>query len=244
MQNLLRHTCPSCQGRFWLERLPQGTILCPYCGATVSGSGRLGRRSSAVPACTVRNGTAVPGIRTEDGLIILGEEGRGRRLTRVPLPSGASLDREGTVQALPVSHPAAVAVILIRDHSGYRGGWELLTLPREDCPLRGKLELLWEETCPVCEWWGRHGPYPVRQLRAQDLGHLIAEGYCAQGAAGRMGGGPEYLIAAPPGEFCIYRWGRLYGAPRFVGVRIYPDGRVETWDVMEALSSTRAAESW
>jgi len=186
----------------------------------------------------------VPGIRTEDGLIILGDEGRGRQLARVPLPPGASLGREGTVQALPVSHPDVVAVVLIRDHSGYRGGWEPPPLARAASPLRDRLELPWEETCPVCEWRGRHGPYPTNPLRAQDLGRLIAEGRCAQGGAGRMGGGPEYLIAARPGEFCIHRWGRLYGAPRFVGVRIHPDGRVETWDVMDALSSTRAAESW
>ena len=241
MENLLPRTCPSCQGRFWLERLPQGAVLCPYCGTTVSSHAR---RGDMVPCWMIQHGHARPGIPTEGGLILLGEEGRGRRLARIPLPPGASLDRQGVVHAIPVSHPDVAVVVLIRDHSGYRGGWELLTLPQEVCPLRDRWDPPREETCPVCEWRGRHGPYPTNPLQPGDLGRLIAEGYCAQGAAGYMGGGPEYLVAARPGEFCIHRWGRLYGAPRFVGVRIHPDGRVETWDIIDALSSARAAESW
>lgn len=51
------------------------------------------------------------------------------------------------------------------------------------------------------------------RLMFLDLPKILAEGYCAQGDAGRMGGGHEYLIALQPGEgFSIQRSGRLYGS--------------------------------
>lgn len=50
------------------------------------------------------------------------------------------------------------------------------------------------------------------RLMFLDKPKILAEGYCAQGDAGRMGGGAEYLIALQPGEgFSVHRSGRLYG---------------------------------
>jgi len=43
---------------------------------------------------------------------------------------------------------------------------------------------------------------------------ILAQGSCAQGAAGRMGGHDEYLVIMEPGAtICARRGGRLYGAP-------------------------------
>lgn len=43
---------------------------------------------------------------------------------------------------------------------------------------------------------------------------VVAEGACAQGDAGRMGGGPELLVIMEPGAaVTVHRTGRLYGNP-------------------------------
>ena len=53
--------------------------------------------------------------------------------------------------------------------------------------------------------------------------HVLKEGVCAQGAAGRTGNHSEYLIVMNPGSYAVIeRFGRLYGAPSIV--RIDYDG--------------------
>jgi hypothetical protein len=49
---------------------------------------------------------------------------------------------------------------------------------------------------------------------------ILAQGECAQGDAGRMGGGPEYLaVVAADGSATVNRSGRLYGKAATVRVR-------------------------
>ena len=53
---------------------------------------------------------------------------------------------------------------------------------------------------------------------------LLFEGAHAQGIAGRMGGGPEYLAIIEPGaKIQVHRGGRLYGAP--ANLVIYYNGQ-------------------
>jgi hypothetical protein len=127
----------------------------------------------------VKEGIAA--FKNADGHTVhIGEPGRGRQLTVVPLPQGTKASNE-RVTFIPTSGESEV-VVAIRDQSGYRGGWAA------DFP---------EEVT------------------------VIAEGFCAQGAAGRMGGGPEYLIRGPVGStFTIRRKGRLYGAPAELNVTL------------------------
>lgn len=55
-------------------------------------------------------------------------------------------------------------------------------------------------------------------------GQIVCEGYCAQGAAGRMGGWPEYLMLLEPGDTIRYSAsGRLYGGDGIL--YLYWDGR-------------------
>lgn len=71
---------------------------------------------------------------------------------------------------------------------------------------------------------------------------LIAEGRCAQGTAGRMGSGPEYLVRGGAGETMqIRRRGRLYGKPSCLEVRFQTTG-IEVVDVeAEAVNAAAAA---
>jgi len=68
-------------------------------------------------------GKVYAGIALQGGKIHLGEEGRGRRLTRVPVP--ADTEVVGVrIQGIPSKRTDSV-LILIKDQSGYRGGWWL-----------------------------------------------------------------------------------------------------------------------
>lgn len=108
--------------------------------------------------------------REKDGFVYVGEKGRGRELVKVKL----------------VNPPTDGHYVLLRDQSGYRGGWEA------------------------------HMSEGVR---------VLARGYCAQGAAGYMGGGPEYFLVMPPGsKIFVERSGRLYGQPKEFVVEATEEG--------------------
>jgi hypothetical protein len=148
-------------------------------------------------AFEIKAGRVQEGIRLTDGKIVLGQEGRGRRLTTVPLPPEATVE-EGFLRSLP--GPEKAALVLIRDHSGFRGGWQLIP-----------------------------------------PGVPIAQGHCAQGDAGRMGGGPEYLICLRSGGVVeIHRSGRLYGQPDLLKVGCREGSVTVTDPLIEAQSSEAA----
>lgn len=160
-------------------------------------------------AFTLNKGRVSRGIAvTKDGMIEIGEDGRARRLTLVPTPPGSEIS-ERLLMSVPSSVPGAL--ILIKDHSGFRGGWHFTS-----GPCTGPDTGSW---CPQCGCCGTHG-----WAKAEPPGKVIASGVCAQGAAGRMGGGPEYLLAIPVRTtFLVRRTGRLYGAPSVIEVCVEAD---------------------
>lgn len=69
---------------------------------------------------------------------------------------------------------------------------------------------------------------------------VLAEGECAQGAAGRMGGGPEYLaLVTEGGAATVNRSGRLYG--KAATLRVRNVGGVLTVEDVAAVAETTAA---
>jgi hypothetical protein len=149
--------------------------------------------------------------------IDLGEAGRGRKLVRVPIPHGSVQDGARLYE----TPGAAGTLIRIRDHSGYRGGWKL-TAPR--APEEYDMDI---------------GDRPDR--RKHEV-HVVAEGWCAQGDAGRMGGGPDLLVRMHAGESAeISRTGRLYGQPAVWRIDVGDDGTIEVSDPIAARASQRAA---
>jgi hypothetical protein len=163
------------------------------------------------------------------GEIVLGEEGRGRILTAVPVPEGSIIENN-IVLEIPVSHPTASAVVCIRDLSGYRGTWELLrTLPAE-----------------VIFEYARTGDLDIIACAAEPVTPplLVAYGRKAQGTAGRMGHGDELLFIARPDEsYDIVRYGRIYGRPRLLRLVVYED-RVELLDLAAWARKTDAMSRW
>lgn len=212
-----------------------------------------------VPAYTISHGSASRGIATRavEGrrVVDVGEEGRGRWHVAVPVPAGAVLDEAGRLLEAPTSYADVVAVILIRDHSGVRGGWHLAPEAERFCPrspegLREQGREWVRQPGAFCAECGggagyfNHRLLPDQVLKPSAIGYLIAEGACAQGDAGRMGGGPEYLIACRPGAFSIRASGRLYGAPAAMNVIVHQDGTVTIADALDALRSQAAAQAW
>lgn len=195
---------------------------------------------------TIAGGWAAPGIRLRGdppGEVAVGEAGRGRSLTLVPVPAGATV-RDGVLFQVPVTNDT-VAVLLIRDHSGYRGSWRLTEVPTALCPFGTPGEPGAPGDCQTCGGgWSWHQPVvdnrPVQSIQPEQLGRVIARGYTAQGDAGRMGGGPEYLVAVRPGQFVIHRSGRLYGEPHWLTVTVNDAGYV----TVQLLKSRAALAAW
>lgn len=198
-----------------------------------------------IPIYTIFGGRVVRGARiTENMEIVLGEEGRGRKLTVVPLPKDSEIivvDGIKQVFSVPTTRDKVVAALVIRDHSGYRGTWELVETPIDLCydydkPINGK--------CEVCDGVNEHELFPSDPIDPRVIGVLIGEGRCAQGAAGNMGGGPEYLILAFPGSFSIKRYGRLYGMASRLTVEVAVDGSVKIYNSAQTIESKKLATLW
>ena len=163
------------------------------------------------------------GIPLEDHAVAVGESGRGRKLVTVRPPEGAEVTTDAQGQEVLVSVPGPGVVLLIRDHSGSRGGWRLAeyaTARSEDGRIAG------------------------RELEPTEIGEVIASGWRAQGMTGGMGGGPEYLIRCPVGtKFSIRRSGRPYCVPAVLNVAVDEDDVIVT-DAVRAIDEEAASQRW
>lgn len=180
-------------------------------------------------AFMVEKGKVRPGLPVSSNQeVLVGETGRGRTLVRVPLPSGAELDGDGRqLLSLPGD---GEAVVLIKDHSGFRGGWSLhAARPASDWDA-------WASTPPppgAEEGSSTHGEARRAAMPPRVSGlpagvRVLAQGRCAQGDAGNAGGGPCYLLAVPFGAALeLVRLGRLYGAPGTVRIDVSDSGDVK-----------------
>lgn len=185
--------------------------------------------TSYIKAFTVSKEGVTQGISVTDGYIHVGEEGRGRRLVRVPLPENAIIEGDKLMGATAkTAAAAAAAVVYIEDHSGFRGSWDL-TYPRTD-----------EEWESIVQ--GRGEEVPKRKIA--EPRRIIAKGRKAQGAAGYAGGGEEYLLIMQEGEaYEIVRYGRLYGAPSVIKIQV-KNGQLIATDPREEAASRVAKSKW
>ena len=217
---------------------------------------------------TVTSGRINPGIACdEQARVVLGQSCRGSRQICAPLLSGAVIDwtpgvngrpATGLVRSVPGS-PGSIAVVVC-DHSGYRGGWHLRAArPEADwdklvaraaahCPPSGEGALAGGHTvdgsCPLCDQLVGTVPTTAEAMGVALPCKIVAQGFCAQGAAGRMGGGPEYLLVLADGQAVeIVRSGRLYGAPSCVRLTNV-GGELVATDPRKEAETRRAAAAW
>lgn len=167
-----------------------------------------------------------PGINTREGKILVGESGRGRELVTVPLPPGAIFGQPDLLTEC--TGDATAVVVFLKDQSGFRGGWSL-------------------RDARTAEEWDIIVSNPQSDDRPGERSHralVIAEGYCAQGMAGRMGGGSEYLLVLRHGQAveCV-RGGRLYGAPSVIRLECVA-GTIVSSDPRAEAEERKAASKW
>ena len=194
-----------------------------------------------------------------DGCVPVGEPGRGRKLVLVPLPPGAEV-APGSPRPEParlLAVPGDGVVVLVHDHSGYRGSWRLRAArpskewativaraanhrpPDGEGPLAEGHELYDPPLCAACDAVCGESP-----TEAAFTGQILARGACAQGDAGRMGGGPAYLLVLR-GEQAVelVRSGRLYGEPGVIRLGL-EGGEPVVSDPRAVAESARACAAW
>jgi len=195
---------------------------------------------------TVENGKVTEGVRIDSftlkgagvtiPVILVGEEGRGRKLGVLPvqlLPSSYKEWQEeghvyirfaevGTTKAgkpklfqVEYADTTEKCICVFRTRIGYRGG-NSHTGDRDG----GMKRDYWGEERPTFH------PFP---------GEILCDGIIAQGAAGRMGGGRQLIAIMPAG--IVFRTGysgRLYGAPA-AHYYIFRGGQIlsATWEERE-----------
>lgn len=173
---------------------------------TISDGARLG---AEVETFTLKNGEiSIPAI-------IIGEDGRGRELGVLPVhlhpdnlekwkkdgrlfvkyaTLGKTKSGKPKLFEVCMETPGSVGFIAImRTEIGFRGSnehtGELIEEKKDD----------WGSDCSIYENWP---------------GENICSGYIAEGAAGRAGGGHQYVAVMPKGVvFRTKKRGRLYGKP-------------------------------
>jgi hypothetical protein len=164
------------------------------------------------------DGTKIPAF-------ILGEEGRGRKLVFVPVFL--------TDKSLPYWEAngwVAVNAVSYRVNSkGYVHLWEL-DKPTEEG----------EYLIVFLGWIGFRGSNSLTDIDGNALGRdvVLAEGRIAEGIAGRMGAGSQWLLKVRVGDVYRYRVdGRLYGEPHSYILLCSSKGPVlydeETWDAVQ-----------
>lgn len=187
---------------------------------------------------TIENGKVVEGVRVDSftlkgagvtiPAVLVGEEGRGRRLGVLPvqlLPACyAEWEKEGYVYI----HSAQVGATKAGKPKLFQAE-DTDTIDRCICVFRTKI--------------GFRGGNSHTGDRLSDLsdefhpfpGEVLCEGIIAQGAAGRMGSGKQLVAVIPAG--IVFRTGysgRLYGAPSS-HYYVYRDGQIlsATWKERE-----------
>lgn len=201
------------------------------------------------PVFTIRGGRATPGATVEvyqiGGVdvkipaIVIGEEGRGRKLGVLPVDLPPDQYRiwgergEVTITAARITQTrsgkpkliAAVsaddrdaAIVVFRTHIGFRGsnthtgdrtGWKC-----QRCNCASGLDYPAQDKPEVCPECGA-GEWDIEIINAPFHGEVIAEGCIAEGMAGRAGSGSQIVALVPRNVvLCTAYSGRLYGEPR------------------------------
>lgn len=99
-----------------------------------------------------------------------------------------------------------------------------------------------DSSCPDCKVHFLSVGQTKHVTVKDPMPRIILEGKCAQGDAGRMGGGPEYVILLPKDSgFLITRSGRLYGAESWLNC--WWDGRALTCETRKFFDLRHAAKT-
>ena len=165
--------------------------------------------------------------------IIVGEEGRGRKLGVLPVQLLPSSYKEWQAEGTVLIHSAKVGQTKagkpkLIETSGITDTGKCICVFRTQIGYRGSNSHTGDRDGGMKrDYWGEERPtfHPFP-------GEILCEGKIAQGDAGRMGSGSQ-IVAIMPAD-TVFRTGysgRLYGAPR-AHYYVYRDGQLlsATWD--------------
>lgn len=164
---------------------------------------------------TVTTRRAEPGIETADGAVVLGQSGRGRELTRVPVDRHAILDEAGRLIELP----GTGALVRVPGLHGFRGTARVYPAPAD--PMLSADEE------------GPEAPFLAAGI--------VADGDAGNMASSR----DALYHLRPGQALQIRRHGRLYGGPARIRVVCGADGAVSWIDLAEyrrAVAAENAVE--
>ena len=167
-------------------------------------------------AFTIESGIVTEGVRVDSYVlkgagitipaIIVGEEGRGRRLGVLPVQLIPDSYKEWEENGYTHIHSATVGVTMAGKPKLFQTEAEDAdALERCICVFRTKIGFRGGNSHTGDKLGDKFLPFP---------GEVLCEGIIAQGAAGRMGSGSQ-LVAVMPAD-TVFRTGysgRLYGAP-------------------------------
>lgn len=164
---------------------------------------------------TITARRAEPGIETADGAVALGQSGRGRELTRVPLDRHAILDEAGRLVELP----GAGALVRVPGLHGFRGTARVCPAPAD--PMLSADEEGPEAPCLAAG--------------------IVADGDAGNMASSR----DALYHLQPGQALQVRRHGRLYGGPARIRIVCGADGAVSWIDLAEfrrAVAAENAVE--
>lgn len=194
-------------------------------------SGMVNAGASVTPFTLSGAGVTIPAI-------LVGEEGRGRSLGVLPVQLTPHQDQElaatgkltiiaATLSKTRAGKPKLVAadqpdsneaaIVVMPTTIGFRGGNEhtgdyyTWRCEHATCPAQGALPM--PERCPDATEEDAYAHRP-RLVYYDFPGQILASGLIAQGDAGRMGSGDQYVALMP--RAMVWRTGysgRLYGSP-------------------------------
>lgn len=178
-------------------------------------------------AYTLTDDALQPGIRLEDGMLAVGEEGRARKRVALRPPPGAVIERGVLLGVETPIDGEGFILVAVKVPAGFRGTAEVARFRQletpEPCPNTGsrsfhKWPVSWAYDVPIAgdgvcthchgvfSFQGEHPPGHLVHHACEGipLAWVLAHGscryctLCAQGIAGRMGGHDEYLLIMPP----------------------------------------------
>jgi hypothetical protein len=160
---------------------------------------------------TVGNGDVMEGakvgkvtIKSADvqiSAICVGEEGRGRKFSYIPISGVQEDQKKVTNVKLSETRTGKAKFIVLEDDNDMN---ECILVLRHTAGYRGSAYVT-----------GDRVNFDSDELFQDFPGEVICEGAIAQGTAGRMGGNSQYIAKLQKGDvFRIKRTGRLYGNPK------------------------------
>jgi hypothetical protein len=177
------------------------------------------------PSITVEYKTLPDG--SKFACFLLGEEGRGRKQVIIPVVLTMNSCRTWLGDG-------AAEISEVRLKFGPKG-----TVVLEEMPHKENCE---EYLVAFLGWIGFRGHNRLTDYdgNAVDKDKILAEGIIAQGAAGRMGWGSQWLLRVRPGDlFRFHVDGRLYGHPSDYVLTCTSRGPLlysqEVWDAEQSL---------